>query len=224
MTRLGSLIAALERFYGSLPSPPRDPFRLFVWDVLSARSTLRKRNAAFGALTRIRALTPDSLWRAPQKKLEESVALAGPYLEQRLGALKGGADRFRRAPGLARALRGPLGRARRALRGLPQIGSGGARRMLLFAADHPVLPMDSAVTRVALRLGYGEAVPNSARRARIVRAALMGELTHDAGALRRAFVYLSNHGAATCTESDPHCAICPLRPDCPYGRERSVTS
>ena len=82
------------------------------------------------------------MWRAPQKKLEDSVALAGPYAEQRLRALRTGVDRFRRRPDLPDVIRGPLVGARRALKGLPQMGEGGAHRMLLFAADHPVLPVD----------------------------------------------------------------------------------
>src|SRR5438874_3276455 len=98
MSRLETLIDALQKFYGALPSPPRDPFGLFVWEVLSVHSKPRQRDVAFGALRRIRALTPDAMWRAPQKKLEDSVALAGPYGEQRLRALRTGVDRFRRAP------------------------------------------------------------------------------------------------------------------------------
>ena len=46
MSRLETLIDALRGFYGALPSPPRDPFRLFVWLVLSVRTTPRKRDAA----------------------------------------------------------------------------------------------------------------------------------------------------------------------------------
>ena len=73
MSRLEDLLTSLQAFYGALPPPPRDPFTLFVWEVLSAHSTPRKRDAALAALKRIRALTPDAMWRAPQKKLEESV-------------------------------------------------------------------------------------------------------------------------------------------------------
>src|SRR5437867_12918679 len=122
MSRLDTLIDALQKFYGALPSPPRDPFGLFVWEVLSVHSTPRKRDAALGALRRIRALTPDAMWRAPQKKLEESVALAGPYSEQRLRALRTGVDLFRRSPSLPAVIRGPLAAARRALKPLPQLG------------------------------------------------------------------------------------------------------
>ena len=213
-----TLIDRLQKFYGTLPSPPRDPFTLFIWEVLSGHSTPRKRDAALAALKRARALTPDSMWRAPQKTLEEAVALAGPYRDQRLQALKKGVDIFRRSRDLPAAIRGPLVRARRALKGLPQMGDAGAYRMLLFAADHAVLPVDARVSRVARRLGYGEQQPDFARTARSVRDALGREIPADPVAYRRAFLYLNHHGAATCTEADPHCAVCPLRADCPSAR------
>jgi endonuclease III len=220
MPRIHTQIDALHRFYGPLPSPPRDPFGLFVWEVLSIRSTPRKRDAAYRALKKIRALTPDAMWRAPQKQLEESVGLAGAYAEQRLGALKTGADRFRRSPRLNQLIRGPLPAARRALRRLPQIGPNGAHRMLLFAADQPVLPVDASVCRVAGRLGYGNSSAPPGKAVRSVRTALQLQLGADVGAFRRTFLYLSHHGSSTCIESDPHCAICPLREECSYGRKK----
>jgi endonuclease III len=224
MSRLETLLQSLQRFYGALPRPPRDPFTLFVWEVLSPHSTPRKRDAALAALKRIPALTPDAMWRAPQKKVEDAVALAGPYVETRLRALKAGGDRFRRAPELPATIRGPIAAARRALKGLPQMGEGGAYRMLLFAADHPVLPVDARVSRVARRLGFGEERGDFTKTARSVREAAARELPADADAYRRAFVYLSHHGAATCAESDPHCTICPLLKDCPEGKKRARVS
>jgi len=220
MSRLDGLLDALRKFYGALPKPPRDPFTLFVWEVLSMHSTPQKRDAALGALKRIPALTPDAMWRAPQKKLEESVKLAGPYGEQRLRALRTGVDLFRRTPKLPSIIRGPVTSARRALKGLPQMGEGGAYRMLLFAADQPVLPIDARVSRVARRLGYGEAHKDFTKTARSVREGVAPELPPDIDAYRRAFLYLSHHGIATCTEGDPHCSVCPLLHDCPEGQRR----
>ena len=209
------------RFYGVLPTPPRDPFTLFVWEVLSVQSSPRKRDAAFAALKRIRALTPDAMWRAPQKKLEQSLALAGPYLEQRLSALRTGVNLFRRSPGLPVLIRGPLRGARRALKPLPQLGESGAHRMLLFAADYAILPVDAPISRVGLRLGYGEPNDDVRKTSRSVQEAMTRELAASAGAFRRAFMYLSHHGAATCTEGDPHCSVCPLLDDCPDGKNRT---
>jgi endonuclease-3 len=221
MPRLERLINALETFYGLLPSPPRDPFTLFVWEVLSAHSSPRKRDAALAALKRARALTPDAMWRAPQKVLADSVALAGPYLDERLRALRTGVDVFRRSPDLAAVIRGPLPAARRAIKPLPQLGETGAHRMLLIAADHRVLPVDARVCRVARRLGYGEPRESFRHQARSVQEHLVRELPSTIDSYRRAFLYVSHHGGATCTEADPHCTVCPLLPECPEGKERT---
>ena len=223
VSKLESAIDSLQKFYGELPRPPRDPFTLFVWEVLSVHSTPRKRDAALAALKRIRALTPDAMWRAPQKKLEESVALAGPYLENRLTALRTGVDLFRRSPELRKMLAGPLGPARRALKPFPQLGEAGAHRLLLFAADHPILPVDARLNRVGRRLGYGQAAADFKKQARSVQAAMSAELPDSVEVYRRAFLYLSHHGAATCTEADPHCGVCPLLKDCPEGKKRVRT-
>jgi endonuclease-3 len=220
VSRLETLLNALQKFYGLLPSPPHDPFTLFVWEVLSVHSTPRKRDAAMAALKRIPALTPDAMWRAPQKKLEQSIALAGPYQENRLRALRAGVELFRRSPELPATIRGPLAPARRALKPFPQLGETGAHRMLLFAADQVILPVDSRINRVGQRLGYGDAVGDFKKQSRSVQAALTRELTASAEAYRHAFLYLSHHGAATCTEADPHCAICPLLKECAEGLKR----
>jgi endonuclease-3 len=221
MSSLETALAALRQFYGALPSPPRDPFALFVWEVLSPHAAPHKREAAMAALKRIRALTPDSMARAPQKKIQESVALAGPYTEQRISALRTGVDVFRRTPELPAIIRGPLAGARRALKSVPQMGEGGAHRMMLFAAGHAAFPVDAKVSRVARRLGYGNPLGEFAKTARSVRGALEKELPPTVDAYQRAYLYLSHHGAATCTENDPHCSICPLVTECPEGRKRT---
>ena len=220
VSRLETILNALEKFYGALASPPRDPFTLFVWEVLSVHSTPRKRDAALAALKRIPAMTPDSMWRAPAKKLEEAAKAAGPYVENRLQALRAGSELFRRSPDLPNIIRGPLPAARRALKPLPQLGDTGAHRMLLFAADQPILPVDARVSRVGRRLGYGESAKDFKKQSRSVQDALVPELPASADAYRYAFLYLSHHGAATCTESDPHCVVCPLLKDCPDGQRR----
>jgi endonuclease-3 len=221
VSRIAALVDDLKRFYGALPTPPSDPFTLFVWEVLSVHSVPHKRDAAMGALKRHRALTPDSMWKVAQKKLEDSVKLAGPYLEQRLRALRTGVEIFRRSPNLPKVIRGPLPAARRALKGLPQMGEGGAYRMLLFAADHAVLPVDARLSRVARRLGYADKQDTFAKTARAIRQAMAAELPGTLSVYRRAYSYFDHHGSATCTETDPHCTVCPLLTECPEGKRRS---
>jgi endonuclease III len=220
VSRIEHLVAKLQAFYGKLPAPPRDPFTIFVWEVLSVHAAPAKRAAAIAALKRIRALTPDAMWRAPQARLEASVALAGPYLEQRLQALRAGVDLFRRAPTLTAVIRGPVPAALKALKPFPRMGEGGAYRMLLFAADHPVLPVDARVSRTARRLGYGEQHADFKRIARSIRRALASELPATAAAYRQAYLDLAHHGASTCTETDPHCGVCPLLSECPEGTRK----
>ena len=92
------------------------------------------------ALRRIPALTPDSIWKTPRARLEAAVRMAGPYQDERVRALRAGADVFRRHPALVKAITGPPLDARRALKQLPQLGASGTARMHLFASDcahHP---------------------------------------------------------------------------------------
>ena len=203
-SRIERIVGELKAFYGLLPTPPSDAFMLFVWDVLSFQAPPLKRDAAFGALKRNPSLTPDSMEKVAPKKLEQSVALCGSYSEQRIRALKAGIHVFQRNPELSATIRGPLAEAQEALSTLPHMGEGGADRMLLFAGDRLVFPMDAGVWRLVRRLGYDD-VPDR-------------ELPETLDAYRHASMYLSHHAAATCIDKDPHCGVCPLRHDCPYGQ------
>jgi endonuclease III len=222
MLRIGHTVSILEGFYGMIPLPPTDPFILFTWEVLSAQTAPGRRDAALAALRRIPALTPDSMWRAPRKKVEAAVALAGSLFDQRMGALRTGIDAFRRQPRLADAIRGPLGQARRAVERLPRPGGrAGAHRMLLFGGNHLVFPVDPGLQRVATRLGLGTGSSSDPRHlARSIRRAIVAELPRSLQTYRHTFVYMSHHSAATCTDADPHCTVCPLLAGCPEGERR----
>src|SRR5204862_1592458 len=110
-----------------------------------------------------------------------------------LTALRKGIDVFRRTPDLPAIVRGPVAPARRLLKQLPLMGEGGAYRMLLFTADRPVLPVDARVSRVARRLGFGEAQANFGKTAKSIRDAIAGELPEDVQPYRGTFVYLHHH-------------------------------
>lgn len=221
-SRLDAAVGKLQKRYGALESPPTEAFALFVWEILAGHSTPSKRNAAFRALKRRRLLTPEAMWTASAKTLESSVALAGPFCEQRLLALRKGVDVFRRAPALPSTIEGPVPAALRQLKPLPRMtGESSAYRMLLFAGKQTVFPVDARVARVATRFGYGESLGNFSKTARSVRQALAADLPGSIEQYRRAYLYLEHHGAVTCTESDPRCDTCVLRTDCQYfGQQR----
>jgi endonuclease III len=197
------LVDRLERFYGPLPQPPSDPFTFYVWDVLGARTSRTRRDAAMTALRRIPALTPDSMWKAPRAKLEGAVALAGPYREERLRALASAIDVFKRQRDLPGMFRGEIDTARDALSLLPHMNRVSGQWLLLFAGQQPVFPDDPQLQRVLERLGVRPIAANEQ---------CGGVLT----IIQRVALYLSHHGRSTCVEADPYCHICPLRPDCPF--------
>jgi endonuclease III len=206
------LVAQLEQFYGLLPVPPDDPFRCYVWEALSTLTTPGRRDAAYTALQRIPALTPDSMFRAARGKLTAAVALAGPYREQRLDSLLSGSVRFRREPRMSQLIRGPLRQACRAVGTLPRLGDASAHRLLLFSGDHCVMPVDHDTARLCQRLGVnlGAARPGNVR---MVRKSLQRHLPPDAAAYRRAALYLRHHATQTCTE-ESHCSVCPIASSC----------
>ena len=198
-----TLLDRLERFYGPLPQPPDDPFALYVWEVLGVHTTPARREAAMKALRRIPALTPDSMGRVARAKLEKAVALAGPYREERLRALTGGVDIFRRNRNLPERLHAEISQATEALKLLPHLTAVSGQWMLLFAGGHPLLPSEPHLLRVVQRLGSDS-------------AAVTADLGEVLPTLQRAALYLSHHGRSTCLEADPLCHICPLRSDCPF--------
>jgi endonuclease III len=205
-SRLERLVGELRQFYGLLPSPPSDGFRFFVWQVLSYKSTPGQRNSAFNMLLRNRALTPDSMEKLAPKKLQQSIALTGSYHDQRLRALKAAIRTFQLNPGLTAAVGDEqLAVASEATSLLPQLDAeSNFERMLLYVGGHRTFPMDEGVGRTIRRLGYDDA-PES-------------ELPDSIDIWRSTCTYLTHHAGATCTDKDPHCTVCPLRSDCPYGQ------
>ena len=219
-----ALLERLRAFYGALPLPPSHPFGIYIWEVLSIGTTPARRDAAFNALKRIPALTPDAVARLPQAKLEGAVAHAGSMKDERVRALRAGADAFRRNPGLIEDLGGSLPRALRAARRIPHLGRASTLRLLLFSGAAPVLPLDEHAFRVAQRLGYGSRadlqVGPTTRLLRVTRHALVAESGANVDMLRALTLYFTHHGLATCTQAAPHCAVCPLAPDCEWLRRQ----
>ncbi len=211
-----TVVSSLERFYGLIPAPPRDPFAFFVWHVVGDKATVERREAALAALRRIPALTPDAVFSAPKGRVQAAVTLAGGDCDQRIRTLDAGVGWFRRSRELANRLAGSLTTARRALREAPSFDESTRGQLLLFAGGHAVVPLDPALVRVGGRLGFGAPNGGSPRRqARGVRRAIQLALGHDRERVTRAVVYLSHHAARACVAGTPHCGVCPLREECP---------
>jgi endonuclease III len=217
---LPALIPPLVRFYGPLPHPPEDPFGAYVWEVLGHKTTAGRRDAAFMALRRVPALTPDSMKKLGRGRLEVIVRQCGPFVDERLAALETGADVFRRQRDFDDRLQRTLRTACLALRDLPHLSEAGAARVLLFASPHPLIPVDAGMTRLAVRLGLVTPTKNLTRLARSVRRSLGRALPADAATRRQAALYLAHHAQSTCIEVSPHCGVCPIATACPFNSAR----
>jgi endonuclease-3 len=93
----------------------------------------------------------------------------------------------------------------------PGVGPKTASCVLLFSLDVPVMPVDTHVHRVALRLGLIPA-GTSADQAHSVLTELV-----PAGRMLEAHLLLIAHGRATCSARRPRCGGCVLLEGCPHG-------
>ena len=92
------------------------------------------------------------------------------------------------------------------------VGVKTASCVLLFSFGMPVMPVDTHVHRVALRLGLIPAGTTPER-----AHALLTERTPPDRMLE-AHLLLIVHGRRTCTAQRPRCERCPLLDLCPWGR------
>lgn len=231
--RSSFLVQTLREFYGLLPQPPSDPFQFFVWEIVSADALPARRDLAWQALRRLPALTPDAMFRAPQKALLEVAAIIGPEREERIARLRATTGEFKRhrdALDVDRLRTGGLKKAARAFRRLSHLPSEVVDRALLYAAGYTVLPMDDATARVIARI-EGTAIPvrqgaegftlkralwgaELRQQRRRARKLLASVLSRDVHAYREAVLYLRHHAQHTCLAVAPHCGVCPLGDSC----------
>ena len=97
------------------------------------------------------------------------------------------------------------------LKSMPGIGPKTAACVLLFALQRPVMPVDTHVHRVALRLGLIEERV-TAEQAHPLLTRLAGPDAADVYATHVGFV---RHGRRVCHARRPKCDVCPLAPLCP---------
>jgi len=102
--------------------------------------------------------------------------------------------------------------ALRWLTALPGVGLKTATLLLLFNYKKPVLPVDTHVHRISLRVGL---IPpkTSANKAHQV---LLEQLPKDPYVLYNFHKALYRHGQRICTYAGPDCAACPLKDICQY--------
>jgi endonuclease III len=211
--------ARLVALFGTHALKPRDPLRQLIGTVLSQR-TRDEQTARSAAALWARWPTPDLLADAEAAELERVIAgvtfpeLKAPRIKRLL------ADIYAERGDFDLSFLGtmPTGDAMAWLSRLEGVGPKTASLVMLFVFGHPVLPVDTHVHRVSVRLGL-IAPRTSAERAHVRLPVL---LPPDAGVFYTFHRNAIQHGKRTCFFNGPACHRCALRDLCDYGSTKGA--
>jgi len=207
---MAEIVDRLEAAYGKAVLRTRRPaLDELVLTILSQNTSDRNSEHAYARM-RERFPTWEDVRDAPETELVE--------------ALRPGGLAVQKAPRIQAALRDmdrldlewlgglPADEAMRWLVALPGVGPKTASCVLLFSLDVPVMPVDTHIHRIALRVGL---VP-AGTTADAAHALLTGMTPPDR--MLEAHLLLIRHGRTTCTARRPRCEECVLLDLCDYGR------
>ena len=214
------LVDKLQQHYGRpAPPPSTDPLELIIWENIAYLASDKRRAEAFAALKQTIGTHPEQILAVPHSALAaigKAGILPDMSAEKLLTIAKIAYEEF--DSDLRAVLMKPLPQAKRALKRFPSIGDPAAERILLFTRSYPVFSLDSNGLRVLCRVGFAEEQKNYSATYRLVQAVIREQLPRDYDSLIRAHQLLRQHGQELCKRSKPHCADCPLRNVCAYGR------
>ena len=207
---MAEILDRLEAAYGkAVLRTHRPALDELVLTILSQNTSDRNSEHAYARM-RERFPTWEDVRDAPETELVE--------------ALRPGGLAVQKAPRIQAALRnldrldlewlGDL-RADEAMRwlvALPGVGPKTASCVLLFSLDVPVMPVDTHIHRIALRVGLVPAGTTAD-----AAHGLLTEMTPPDRMLE-AHLLLIRHGRMTCTARRPRCEECVLLDLCDYGR------
>jgi endonuclease-3 len=148
------------------------------------------------AFMRLRARFPawDDVMDAPPEEIEAAIAVGG------LARVK------------APRIKAVLPEAKEWLRSLPGVGPKTAACVLMFALGLPVMPVDTHVHRVSMRLGLVPAKATAEQAHDLLEALL------DPAEVYPLHILLIKHGRRLCRARRPLCGQCPLMDACPFGQ------
>jgi endonuclease-3 len=202
----------------------QDPFRCLVLTVLTQNKTAeRARTAFYGLVRRFGTITPEILSAANPHDIVPVLLRCGPHRKaDYLVSLA--REIMRRWKGDMSWVYEEAEHARALLVSLPGVGPKTADCVLLYAAGHEVVPIDTHIERVARRLGFIERgalqrgfsidekkIRSSDRSKDIAKEALEKELFFPG----RSHLLLIQLGFEFCHAAAPNCLTCPIQRECP---------
>ncbi len=188
-----------------------DPFKVLVRTIISQSTAEVNTKRAFKRLSAKMSITPRSLAEANVKDIEDALRVAGLYRNKSIILKKVSSiilEKFGGSLDFIYSL--SLNEAREKLLSLPGVGPKTADIILLFCARKPVLPVDTHVSRVSIRLGLtskGERGYEAVRR-RLEKL----YAPEDYFSVHMLFIAL---GRGFCRALRPLCASCPVNGLCP---------
>jgi len=207
---MAEIVDRLEAAYGKAVLRTRRPaLDELVLTILSQNTSDRNSEHAYARM-RERFPTWGDVRDAPETELVEALRPGGLAVQKapRIQAVLRDLDRLdlEWLGGL------PADEAMRWLVALPGVGPKTASCVLLFSLDVPVMPVDTHIHRIALRVGLVPAGTTAD-----AAHALLTEMTPPDRMLE-AHLLLIRHGRTTCTARRPRCEECVLLDLCDYGR------
>jgi endonuclease-3 len=207
---MAEILDLLEAAYGRAVLRTRRPaLDELVLTILSQNTSDRNSEHAYARM-RERFPTWEDVRDAPEAELVEALRPGGLAVQKapRIQAVLRDLDRLdlEWLGGL------PADEAMRWLVALPGVGPKTASCVLLFSLDVPVMPVDTHIHRIALRVGLVPAGTGAD-----AAHALLTAMT-PADRMLEAHLLLIRHGRTTCTARRPRCEECVLLDLCDYGR------
>lgn len=213
---IAQLCRRLRRVYGPVEFPKALPvLDELIATILSQNTTDANSQAAYDRLVE-RFPTWDAVRRARAESIAAAIRPAG-LQQQKAPRIKRILQALHQRHGqlsLEFLRQQPPDEALVFLRSFPGVGPKTAACVLLFACRHRVLPVDTHVHRLSIRLA-------------LVRKGTTAEKAHDllarqvpARHVLDFHVLLIRHGRRVCHARRPRCPECPLVDVCPEGRRR----
>lgn len=219
MSSFHKALKLFEKFYG-LPLPLRisDPFELILWENVAYLVNDEKREIAFSALKEKIGLRPTDILSASTEELLAVTALGGIFPELRAARLRDAAQMTVSDfdGDLNKILALPLPKAKKALKGFPDVGDMGADRILLFTKTDAIPALESNGLRVLIRLGLAEEKKSYSSTYRCAQEAILDQAKPDFDLFIKAYQLLRRHGQELCKRNKPLCEKCPVRKKCRY--------
>ncbi len=207
MASLSVVIRTLLKTYKPRPWWERvPPLELLVAVILSQRTNWRNARRALERLKE-RFGAVDRLAEASVEEIEDAIRPAGLY-RSRASVLREVACAFGGSR-IEDLLSLPYEEAKRRLMSVRGIGPKTADVFLMLARGEPVLPVDTHIRRVLVRLGFASGREGYEE----LRASLESEVPPEDRL--RAHLALVAFGREVCRPVSPRCDICPFSAWCP---------